>query len=108
MLAITQEAVHGGDAAVFADLVTVDNTDDPAQLILAARALESATVGSTACSASASRCRSRSRGRRALGVSGPARHRRAVRNKARMRTAEAPRPALARHRSSGRGTTPRR
>lgn len=36
MLGITQEPLHGADAEVFAELVTVDNTDDPAQLIAAA------------------------------------------------------------------------
>ncbi len=40
MLGITQEAPSGGDAEVFADLVTVDNTDDAAQLLAAARVLE--------------------------------------------------------------------
>ena len=41
MLGIAQEVPGGGDAEVFADLVTVDNTDDPAQLVAAARVLES-------------------------------------------------------------------
>ena len=41
MLGITQEAPGGGDAEVFADVVTVDHTDDPAQLVAAARVLES-------------------------------------------------------------------
>jgi len=41
LLGITQEAPRGGDAEVFADLVTVDDTDDPAQLVAAARVLES-------------------------------------------------------------------
>jgi biotin carboxylase len=40
MLGITQEAPSGGDAEMFTDLVTVDDTDDPAQLIAAARVLE--------------------------------------------------------------------
>jgi len=41
MLGIAQEVPGGGDAEVFADLVTVDSTDDPAQLVAAARVLES-------------------------------------------------------------------
>jgi biotin carboxylase len=41
LLGIVQEVPVGGDAEVFADLVTVDNTDDPAQLVAAARVLES-------------------------------------------------------------------
>jgi hypothetical protein len=41
MLGITQEAPGGGDAELFADVMTVDNTDDPAQLVAAARVLES-------------------------------------------------------------------
>ena len=40
MLGITQEAPRGGDAEVFADVMTVDSTDDPAQLVAAARVLE--------------------------------------------------------------------
>lgn len=40
MLGITQEAPGGGDAKVFADVMAVDNTDDPAQLVAAARVLE--------------------------------------------------------------------
>lgn len=40
LLGITQEVPRGDDAKVFADLVTVDNTDDPAQLVAAARVLE--------------------------------------------------------------------
>jgi len=40
MLGITQEAPRGGDAEVFADVVTVDNADDAAQLVAAARVLE--------------------------------------------------------------------
>jgi biotin carboxylase len=40
MLSITQKAPSGGDAEVFADLVTVDNADDPVQLVAAARELE--------------------------------------------------------------------
>ena len=40
LLGITQEAARGGDAKLFADLVTVDNTDDPAQVVAAARVLE--------------------------------------------------------------------
>lgn len=41
LLGITQEAPHGSDAEVFADVVTVDSTDDPVQLVAAARVLES-------------------------------------------------------------------
>jgi biotin carboxylase len=41
MLGIAQEAPLGRDAELFGDVVTVDNTDDPAQLIAAARVLES-------------------------------------------------------------------
>jgi biotin carboxylase len=41
MLGIVQKVPGGGDAEVFAELVTVDSTDDPAQLVAAARALES-------------------------------------------------------------------
>src|ERR1041384_4704384 len=41
MLGIAQEAPGGGDAQVFADVVTVDDTDDPGQLLAAARVLES-------------------------------------------------------------------
>jgi biotin carboxylase len=41
LLGITQEVLGGGDALVFADQVTVADTDDPAQLIAAARVLES-------------------------------------------------------------------
>jgi hypothetical protein len=41
LLGITQEAPGSGDASVFADLVTVASTDDPAQLVDAARVLES-------------------------------------------------------------------
>jgi len=40
ILGIAQELPRGGDAEVFADLVTVDNTDDPEQLVAAARVLE--------------------------------------------------------------------
>ena len=40
MLGITQEAPRGGDAEVFADVVTVDDTNDAAQLVAAARVLE--------------------------------------------------------------------
>ena len=40
MLGITQAVPCDEDAEVFADVVTVDNTDDPAQLIAAARVLE--------------------------------------------------------------------
>ena len=40
MLGIAQEVPRAGDAELFADLVTVDNTDDPAQLVAAARELE--------------------------------------------------------------------
>jgi biotin carboxylase len=40
LLGITQEAPRGDDAEVFADLVTVDDTDDSAQLVAAARVLE--------------------------------------------------------------------
>jgi biotin carboxylase len=40
LLGITQEAPRSSDAEVFADLITVDNTDDPAQLVAAARVLE--------------------------------------------------------------------
>jgi biotin carboxylase len=40
LLGITQEAPCGGDAEVFADRVTVDDMDDPAQLVAAARVLE--------------------------------------------------------------------
>ncbi len=40
ILGITQEVPRGGDAEVFADLVTVDDTDDLAQLVAAARVLE--------------------------------------------------------------------
>jgi biotin carboxylase len=40
MLGITQEAPRDGDPDPFADLVTVDDTDDPAQLVAAARVLE--------------------------------------------------------------------
>jgi ATP-grasp domain len=41
MLGITQEVPGGGDADVFTDLVTVADTDDAAQLVAAARVLES-------------------------------------------------------------------
>jgi biotin carboxylase len=40
LLGITREAPHGGDAELFADLMTVDDTDDPAQVVAAARVLE--------------------------------------------------------------------
>jgi hypothetical protein len=40
LLGITKEVPRGSDAEVFADLVTVDDGDDPAQLIAAARVLE--------------------------------------------------------------------
>jgi len=40
MLGITQEVPRDGDADAFADLVTVDDADDPAQLVAAARVLE--------------------------------------------------------------------
>jgi hypothetical protein len=40
MLGITQHLPRGGDAEVFADVVTVDDGDDAAQLIAAARVLE--------------------------------------------------------------------
>jgi biotin carboxylase len=40
MLGITQQVPRGGDAELFADLVTVDDTDDPTQLVAAARVLE--------------------------------------------------------------------
>jgi formate-dependent phosphoribosylglycinamide formyltransferase (GAR transformylase) len=40
VLGIAQQAPRGGDAEVFADVVTVDNVDDPAQLIAAGRVLE--------------------------------------------------------------------
>jgi biotin carboxylase len=40
MLGITQEVPRGGDAEVFADVVTVDDGDDAAQLVAAARVLE--------------------------------------------------------------------
>jgi len=40
LLGITQEVPRGGIAEAFADLVTVDDTDDPAQLVAAARVLE--------------------------------------------------------------------
>jgi biotin carboxylase len=40
LLGIMQEAPGGDDAGVFADLATVDDTDDPVQLVAAARALE--------------------------------------------------------------------
>src|SRR5262245_44821025 len=40
LLGITQEVPRGGVAEAFADLVTVDDTDDPAQLVAAARVLE--------------------------------------------------------------------
>jgi biotin carboxylase len=40
MLGITQEVPRGGDAEAFADLVTVDDTDDPAQLVAAVRVIE--------------------------------------------------------------------
>src|SRR3954471_19725247 len=40
LLGIAQEVPRGGDAERFADLVTVDDTDDPAQLVAAARVLE--------------------------------------------------------------------
>jgi biotin carboxylase len=40
LLGIAQEVPRGGDAETFADLVTVDDTDDPAQLVAAARVLE--------------------------------------------------------------------
>jgi len=41
LLGITQEVPRGDDAKVFADRVTVDNADDAAQLVAAARVLES-------------------------------------------------------------------
>jgi hypothetical protein len=41
ILCIAQQVPGGGDAELFADLVTVDSTDDPAQLVAAARVLES-------------------------------------------------------------------
>jgi biotin carboxylase len=40
MLGITQAVPRGGDAEVFADLVTVEDGDDAAQLVAAARVLE--------------------------------------------------------------------
>jgi hypothetical protein len=40
LLGIMQEAPRGGDAELLADLVTVDDTDDPAQVVAAARVLE--------------------------------------------------------------------
>ncbi|HEX3482331.1 MAG TPA: ATP-grasp domain-containing protein [Kofleriaceae bacterium] len=40
MLGITKEVPRGGDVEVFADLVTVDDGDDAAQLVAAARVLE--------------------------------------------------------------------
>ena len=40
LLGITQELPRGGDAEVFADVVTVDDTDDPAQLVAAGRVIE--------------------------------------------------------------------
>jgi phosphoribosylaminoimidazole carboxylase (NCAIR synthetase) len=40
LLGITQEVLHGDDAKVFADVVAVENTDDPAQAVAAARVLE--------------------------------------------------------------------
>jgi len=40
VLGITQEVPHDGDLEVFADLVTVGDTDDLAQLVAAARVLE--------------------------------------------------------------------
>jgi biotin carboxylase len=40
MLGITQVPPSGGDAEVFADVVTVNDTDDAAQLVAAARELE--------------------------------------------------------------------
>ena len=40
MLGITQEVPHGSDAELFGDVVTVVDTDDPAQLVTAARVLE--------------------------------------------------------------------
>jgi biotin carboxylase len=40
MLGIALELPHGRDAELCADVVTVDDTDDPAQLVAAARALE--------------------------------------------------------------------
>jgi len=41
LLGIAQQAPSGRTAELFANVVTVDNTDDPAQLIAAARTLES-------------------------------------------------------------------
>jgi biotin carboxylase len=41
LLGITQEVPSGGDADAFADVVTVDDTDDSAQVVAAARVLES-------------------------------------------------------------------
>jgi biotin carboxylase len=40
LLGIVQEPLRDGDAGVFADVMTVDDTDDPAQLLAAARVLE--------------------------------------------------------------------
>jgi biotin carboxylase len=40
MLGIAQETLRDGDAEVFTEMVTVDDTDDPAQLIGATRVLE--------------------------------------------------------------------
>jgi len=39
MLGITQDAPGGSDAEVFADVMTVDDTDDLAQMVAAARGL---------------------------------------------------------------------
>ena len=44
MLGIAQEVPGGGDAGVFADLVTMDNADDPAQLVAAIKTV-SETIG---------------------------------------------------------------